>query len=107
LAQLAEHQIVCDVAPTSNVILGVFPEMANVPIAQFLEAGVPFTLNSDDQLFFTNRVADEYVVVRDTFGLSDDEVAAIARTSAYASNATQGTKARIVEGIESWLTEPV
>ena len=105
--QLADRQMVCDTAPSSNVVLGVFTGMAQVPIAQFLEAGVPFTLNSDDQLFFTNRVAEEYVVVRDTFGLSDGEVAAIARTSANASRASQATKARMRTGIDNWLAASV
>jgi adenosine deaminase len=106
VAKLADQQMVCDTAPSSNVILGVFPEMALVPIAHFLEAGVPFTLNSDDQLFFTNRVLDEYVVVRDTFGLSDSEIADIARTSATASNASAATKSRMLEEIDGWLSAP-
>ena len=103
VALLADRQMVCDVAPSSNVILGVFPEMGLVPIAHFLEAGVPFTLNSDDQLFFVNRVQDEYVVVRDTFGLSDVEVAAIARTSVTASRASARTKQNMLAGIDAWL----
>jgi adenosine deaminase len=103
VALLADRQVVCDVAPSSNVILGVFPEMALVPIAHFLEAGVPFTLNSDDQLFFVNRMLDEYVVVRDTFGLSDVEIANIARTSITASRAGMQTKQEMLAGIDAWL----
>jgi adenosine deaminase len=105
--QLADRQMVCDTAPSSNVVLGVFPEMMQVPIAHFLEAGVPFTLNSDDQLFFTNRIVDEYVVVRDTFGLSDGEVSEIARTSVSASRASEVTKARMRTGIDDWLAASV
>ena len=103
-ALLTERGLVCDVAPTSNVVLGVYREMSQVPIAQFLEAGIPFTLNADDPLFSVNGVGDEYVVVRDTFGLSDSEIAAIARTSATASNASPATKARIMDGIDAWLS---
>ena len=106
LAQLAERQLVCDVAPSSNVILGVFSAMNLVPIAHFLEAGVPFTLNADDELFFRSGVSEEYVVVRDTFGLSDLEVANIARTSAQASCASAETKARMLDGIDAWLSTP-
>jgi adenosine deaminase len=100
---LAERGLVCDIAPTSNVVLGVFREMSEVPIPQFLDAGIPFTLNADDPLFSVNGVGDEYVVVRDAFGLSDEEAASIARTSANASRASQATKDRINAGIDAWL----
>ena len=100
---LAESGLVCDIAPTSNVVLGVFPEMRNVPVDVFLDRSVPFTLNADDPLFTINGVGDEYVVVRDTFGLSDEQMADIARVSAGAANATPATKARIHAGIDEWL----
>jgi adenosine deaminase len=60
-------------------------------------------LNADDSLFTINGVGDEYVVVRDTFGLSDEQMADIARVSADAANATPATKARIHAGIDEWL----
>lgn len=104
--QLADQQMVCDTAPSSNVILGVFPEMALVPIAHFLEAGVPFTLNSDDQLFFASNVADEYIVVRETFGLRDEEMAAIARTSIEASHVDAVARDRALRAIDNWLEAP-
>lgn len=106
LAQLADSGLVCDVAPTSNVVLGVYREMSEVPIRQFLEAGIPFTINADDPLFSINGVADDYVVVRDAFGLSDKEMADIARVSVEASNASEATKARMRSGIDDWLASP-
>ena len=103
IAQLAERGIICDIAPTSNVILGVYPRMERIPILTFLAAGVPITLNADDSLFFGSGVGDEYGVVREAFGLSDHELAAIARTSVVASRASSVTKARMQAGIDEWL----
>lgn len=103
IARLAETQIACDIAPSSNVVLGVFSDYSAVPIGHFLEAGVRFTLNDDDPLMFVNRVGDEYALVQKTFGLSDNEMAAIARTSIDVSSASAETKARVNEEIDAWL----
>ena len=105
-AHLRERGLVCDIAPTSNVVLGVFREMGEVPVPQFIEAGIPFTLNADDPLFSVSGVGDEYVVVRDYFGLSDEEMAGIARTSVVASHAGAATKQRMLGRIDAWLSSP-
>jgi adenosine deaminase len=104
VALLAERGITCDVALTSNIVLGVFPELATHPLPQLIEAGVPVTLNADDSLFFGSLVGEEYRIARDTFGLSDEQLAAIARTSVDASGAPAETKARIHAGIDQWLS---
>jgi adenosine deaminase len=103
LRRLADEQIACDICPTSNVLLGVCPEIALHQLPAMLEAGVPVTLNSDDQLFFGSKVGEEYELVRQTFGLTDEQLAAIARTSARASGASAETKARMLAGIDAWL----
>jgi adenosine deaminase len=105
-ALLTERGLVCDIAPTSNVVLGLYRDLREVPIPQFLDTGIPFTLNADDPLFSVNEVGDEYVVVRDTFGLSDDEMAGIARTSVVASHAEPATKRRMLDAIDAWLSTP-
>ena len=73
LARLAERQIPCDVCPTSNALLGVFPSLADVPVRAVLDAGVPITLNTDGQLFFGRRLGEEYAAARETLGLSDED----------------------------------
>ena len=104
VALLAERGITCDVAPTSNIVLGVFPAMTAHPLPKLIEAGVPVTLNADDSLFFGSLVGEEYRIARDTFGLSDEQLAAISRTSVDASGAPPETKVRIRQEIDAWLT---
>ena len=88
------------------LLLGLYRELGEVPIPQFLDAGVVFTLNADDPLFSVSGVGDEYVVVRNAFELSDDEMAGIARTSVAASHASPATKQRMLDGIDAWLSTP-
>ncbi len=104
VAQLAERGIVCDVAPTSNIVLGVFPELAAHPLPRLLEAGVPVTINADDSLFFCSLIGEEYRIARDSFGLTDEQMAEIARTSVEASGARPETKTRIRDEIDAWLS---
>jgi adenosine deaminase len=108
LRRLADEGVTCDVCPTSNVTLGICSGIEAHQIPALLAAGVPITLNADDQLFFGPKVAEEYALVRDAFGLTDEQLAEIARTSAQASGAPAGIVARMLEGIDAWLAaDPV
>jgi adenosine deaminase len=103
LARLADEGITCDVCPTSNLRLGVFPRIELHPLMEMIEAGVPVTLNADDPVDFGVSCAGEYALVRDAFGLSDAQLAAIAETSARASGASTETRRQIMRGIRRWL----
>jgi adenosine deaminase len=103
LGRLAAEGITCDVCPTSNLRLSVVDELGAHPLPRLLEAGVPVSLGSDDQLFFVNQLADEYAVARDAFGLADSDLADIARTSARASGATVAVVDDLLTGIDAWL----
>jgi adenosine deaminase len=105
LRRLANHGVACDVCPTSNVRLKAVPSIQAHPLPLMLEAGVPVTLNADDPLFFGSGVAGEYEVARASLGLTDGEIAAIARTSAEVSGADADVVARIHDGIDRWLSE--
>jgi adenosine deaminase len=102
LRTLADADIACDVCVTSNLKLSVVPALESHPLPALLEARVPVTLGSDDQLFFGSQVAEEYGVVRRVFGLSDGELADIARTSVRVSGAPPGLQADITAGIDAW-----
>ena len=103
MKRLAGDGVACDVCPTSNVKLGVVGEMGSHPLPRLLDAGVPVTINTDDQLFFGPLLAAEYANVRDAFGLSDDELAGVARTSAEVSGAPADVVAAMHAGIDAWL----
>ncbi len=104
---LADRQVVCDIAPTSNEVLQVIPAFADSPVQLFLERGIPFTINADDSLFFGSGIGNEYVRVAVAFGLSDGEMADLARTSVRASFAPEPVKQRILGEIDAWETGEV
>jgi adenosine deaminase len=52
LKHLAETRTLLTVCPISNVCLKVFERVQDSPLPLFLEAGVPFSINSDDPGYF-------------------------------------------------------
>ena len=102
MARLAEEEVTCDVCPTSNVRLGVVDHIEDHPLPALLDAGVPISLGSDDQLFFGSLVSDEYAITRRTWKLSDSDMAAVARQSVLASGAPAPVKAGIMSAIDDW-----
>ncbi|CAA9581487.1 MAG: Adenosine deaminase [uncultured Thermomicrobiales bacterium] len=76
VAHLAEHRIPIEVCPTSNLRLGVFPDLARHPLPPLLDAGVVLTVNSDDPPLFNTTLTEELALLPGAFGLG---VAAIDR----------------------------
>jgi len=64
---LAERRIPLEICPTSNIRLGVFPELAAHPIRSLYEAGVHVTINSDDPPLFNTTLNDEAKLLRVPF----------------------------------------
>ena len=95
-----------EVCPASNIALGVYPDAASVPIPVLRAAGARIALGADDPLLFGSRLVDQYVLVRDTFGLTDFELADLARDSVAASTAPPDIRARLLAGIDEWLARP-
>jgi adenosine deaminase len=103
VTRLADEQIPCDVCPTSNLVLDLYPSMKDHAIRTLIEAGVPVTVNTDDPLLFGPGLAEEYTLVRDAFGYTDDRMAAIAQTSIVTSGAPQPIKDASLAAIRDWL----
>jgi adenosine deaminase len=103
LRRLADDGIVCDVCPSSNVALGVVADLQHHPFPALFEAGVPVTLNADDELFFGRSVTDQYDLARERFGLPDACLAQIAGNGALASGMSESTRQRLVTGVHGWL----
>ncbi|MCU1400840.1 MAG: adenosine deaminase [Acidimicrobiales bacterium] len=104
--QLAEQGICLDVCPTSNIMLSVFPSLAEHPLPQLLEAGVKVTINADDPLLFGPGLLDEYELCRRELGLTDEQLAFAARCSLECGGAPDDLKAEALAGIDSWLATP-
>jgi len=67
VAYLAEHQIPIEVNPTSNICLGVYPNLGAHPLRKLYEAGVPLSVNSDDPPLFNTTLNDEVMLLAGEF----------------------------------------
>lgn len=103
LERLARERICLDVCPSSNLMLNVFPSVQTHPLPSLLAAGVPCDLGSDDSLLFGPNLLDEFVLCRQAMGLSDAQLASMARTSFEFSGAPQAIKAAGIAGVDAWL----
>ena len=105
LRRLADEAITLDVCPTSNVRLGVVPNIEQHPLPKLLESGVPVTLNADDPLFFGSGLLDEYELGLRVFGFDDAKLAHIGRCSINASGAPAALKNAALPKIDDWLRQ--
>nr|WP_281372903.1 adenosine deaminase [Kineococcus aurantiacus] len=104
--RLVETGVVLDVAPVSNVALGIVPDLASHPAPQLHAAGVGVTLNADDQLWFGRGVTDQYAVARHVWGLPDTELAALAGNGLRVEGVSAATRQRFGTALAAWLAAP-
>lgn len=105
LARVAAAGVALEVCPTSNVALGVYSSLSEVPLPLLLEAGVTVALGADDPLLFGSRLHGQYAAMRAAHDLTDDRLAELARMSVRASAAPESTKAEICAAIDAWLAD--
>ena len=106
LRRLAAGRITLEVCPTSNVALGVAATPRDVPLRELLQAGIPVALGADDPLLFGPRLAAQYELARHAHGMSDAELADLARMSVRGSAAPTDLQKRLLAGIDEWLALP-
>lgn len=102
LARLVDAGVGFEVCPYSNVSLGVYPGIENVPLRQLFDAGAQIALGADDPLLFLSRLNNQYEAAR-ALGFSDAELTQLARQSLLLSRATDASKARWLKAVDQWL----
>jgi len=73
--ELRASQIPLEVCPSSNVCLGVAPDIASHPFDRLYRAGLALSVNSDDPAFFNTNLTLEFLRLHQTFGYSPAELA--------------------------------
>jgi adenosine deaminase len=106
LDEIVRQGIALEVCPTSNVSLGVYSSLGEVPLPVLLDAGATIALGADDPLLFGSRLAGQYATMRAAHDLEDESLAELARMSVRASAAPESVKTAICAEIDAWLTEP-
>nr|WP_184829515.1 adenosine deaminase [Jiangella mangrovi] len=103
LELLAERGVALEICPTSYPPFGVH-RLDEIPVRTALEAGVAVAIGSDDPLLFAVGLGGQYAICRHTLGLTDEELAALARGSITSSAAPPPLRARLLAGVDAWLS---
>lgn len=106
LARVVEEGVALEVCPASNVGLGVYRDTNEVPLRLLVDAGATLALGADDPLLFGSRLVAQYELARRVHAFTDAELADLARGSIRASRASDGTRARALADVDTWLATP-
>jgi len=102
---VADKGLMLTVCPISNVTLGCVMAISEVPIRKFLDAGVRFSINSDDPAYFGGYILDNYCAVQEAFGLSVGEWRAICTAGIEGSWCSRGRKDEVLRALDNVVGE--
>jgi adenosine deaminase len=103
VADLARRGIPLGVCPTSNLTLGLYPDIHDHPIDRLRRAGVRVSLNTDDPELLDTSLLGEYEACSAAFGWSRADLAELARTSIEASFAPPAVRVSLLDELRGSL----
>lgn len=92
---LRESGIPLECCPTSNLQTRVFSDISAYPVRTFLEAGVTFTVNTDNRTVSDTTLRREWALLSEAFSLTEAEQRKILIASAEAAFLDAETKAAL------------
>ncbi|MES1240055.1 MAG: adenosine deaminase [Acidobacteriota bacterium] len=95
VVELCDRHIPLEVCPSSNVCLGVFPDVESHSFDRLYRAGVPVSVNSDDPAFFDTDLSREYLRLHEAFGYTPAELAGLSLAALRQSFLPEGEKAAL------------
>lgn len=99
LKMLADRKIPLELCPTSNLKTSVFKEYAEYPLKQFIDAGVIITINTDDPGVEGTTLTKELNILKDTFGLSGNDIKRFLINAANSAFTTETIKNELLKKI--------
>jgi adenosine deaminase len=103
--RIIKEEIMLTVCPLSNVCLRVVQHVRELPIRKFLEAGIKFSLNSDDPAYFGGYILNNYCAVQEAFDLSVAEWKTIVQNSIDGSWCGRARKDELLSMLEDCLNK--
>jgi adenosine deaminase len=103
---LTEKQIPLECCPLSNVRTGVVKSIEAHPVKKFFDAGLLVTVNTDDPAMFGNSLAQEYQMLEERLGFSQDEVRKVILNGVKAAWLSNDRKKLLTDTFvkdENWL----
>ena len=105
LRRVVKEEILLTVCPLSNVCLQAVENVGQVPIRTFLEAGVKFSINSDDPAYFGGYILNNYCAVQEAFNLSMEEWRTIVSNSIHGSWIGEKRKSELLGLLEACMSK--
>jgi adenosine deaminase len=105
LDYLAGSGITLGVCPRSNVHLGLYPSLAEHPLAALRAAGVRVTVNTDDPAPLGTRLEAEWAACAAAYGWTTAELCELAAASIAASFAPAELKAELLAELAATAEE--
>lgn len=105
MKQVAQKRLMLTVCPMSNVLLRCVDHVGEMPIRKFLDAGVRFSINSDDPAYFGGYILENYCAVHDAFNLSIQEWAGISRAGIEGSWCSAERKREMFTALDDLIKE--
>lgn len=99
LNRLSKNQTMLTMCPLSNVKLQVVKDVSELPIRQFFDRNVPFSINSDDPAYFGGYILDNYVSVHTRFGFTINDWCKIATNGINGSWCDNVRKSELIKKV--------
>jgi adenosine deaminase len=100
MAELKDRGITMELCPSSNVALGLFPDVAGHPVVRYAREGLLATINSDDPPYFSISIGSEYAKVAKAHDLDAKELLGFTRRAVEAAFCEDDIKRALLARIE-------
>jgi adenosine deaminase len=80
--RLRRDRVPLEVCPTSNVCLGLYPDVAHHAFDRLRRAGLEVSVNTDDPALFDTTMTRELLRLRDAFAYTPEDLAALCLAAA-------------------------
>ncbi len=99
LARVRDMDIALEICPSSNIFLGLYPDMQSHPLPRLLEMGIKLSINSDDPPFMDCTLAGEYSKVQKAYGFTEIQMNEISKMAIVDSFADHDTKKELLSKV--------
>ena len=100
MQEVAERKMLVTMCPLSNVRLKCAKNVVDLPVRNYLDAGVRFSINSDDPAYFRGYILDNYCAVQEAFDLTKKEWEWIAKGAVEGSWCDATRKENILKRLD-------
>ncbi len=104
LELLYAMQVPLEVCPTSNIRLGLYPDLGAHPFYTLWKAGLFLTVNTDDPPMFNTTLADEYRALAAVHGFTADEIKDLSLNAVRAAFLPAAEKRAMLDAFAAEMT---